>query len=110
MPPKEQRQPEVKQDPVEKAHEPEPAWVAALFERMGIVDDKVTKLTPRIDAIEDKLARDDLSGDESDHRSNRGRSKGKSRQRRRSRSESSSRDRCNGGGTGIPRYSSEGQM
>jgi hypothetical protein len=96
MPPKEQRQPEVKQDPVEKAHEPEPAWVAALFERMGIVDDKVTKLTPRIDAIEDKLARDDLSGDESDHRSNRGRSKGKSRQRRRSRSESSSRDRRRG--------------
>jgi hypothetical protein len=107
MPPKEQRQPEVKQDPVDKAHEPEPAWVAALFKRLEIVDDKVTKLNPRIDALEDKMATrnagSDSSDDESDHRSNRskddnsrnrrrGRSRSRSRERRRSRD--NSRQRC----------------
>jgi hypothetical protein len=89
MPPK----PEVKQDPVEKTDASEPAWVAALFKRLEIVDDKVTKLNPRIDALEDKMANagSDSSDDESGHRSNRSKDD-TSRHRRRGRSQSRSRE------------------
>jgi hypothetical protein len=91
MPPK----PEVKKDPVVTTDTADPAWVATLLKRMDVFDDKLTKLTPRIAAIEDEMTnqRADSSDDESQRRSSRGRSKGKARQRRRSRSESSSRDR-----------------
>jgi hypothetical protein len=98
MPPK----PEVKPDPVNKTDESEPAWVAALFKRIEIVDDKVTK---RIDALEDKLANagSDSSSDESDYHGkgkgvasrhrHRGRNRGKSRERRRSHDDSRQRRR-----------------
>jgi hypothetical protein len=99
MPPKDQRQPTVKQDSADTDNAPrqEPEWMAALFQRLSesVKTSIIAELSPRIDALEGGIAskRDDSSDDETACPSSRGRSKGKSWQRRLSHSKSSFRDR-----------------